>query len=77
MHMPVIVDGEEYLSTSEACDYLGGISSETLRKRARANGVTRFRRGIEKTVYYKKADLDSKLRAMRPIREGEEDDQEE
>jgi excisionase family DNA binding protein len=71
--MPVMVDGEEYYTVSEACEYLGGISSQTLRLRARANGIQAYKQGISRNVYYKKSDLD-RMKAFRPIREDEEDD---
>lgn len=71
--MPIIVDNEEYLSIAESCEYLGGITSQTLRVRAKANDIYGYRQGISRNVYYKKSDLD-KLKAFRPIRPDEEDD---
>jgi len=68
--MPIIIDGEEYLSIEEACDYLGGISRETLRRRTQTAGIQKFTRGITRNVYYRKVDLD-KLNELRPV---EDDD---
>ena len=64
--MSIIIDGEEYLSIEEACDYLGGISRETLRRRTQAAGIQKFTRGITRNVYYRKADLD-RLNELRPV----------
>jgi hypothetical protein len=71
--MSVIVDGEEFYSVPEACEYLGGISSQTLRLRARANGVQAYRQGISRNVYYKKSDLD-RMKAFRPVNPGEDNE---
>lgn len=64
--MPIIIDDDEYLSIDEACAYLGDISRETLRRRAKAFGIKKFTRGITRNVYYRKADLD-KLLQLRPV----------
>jgi hypothetical protein len=68
--MPIMVDGEEYYSVLEACEYLGGITSQTLRNRAKAFGITAYRQGITRNVYYKKSDLD-KIKAFRPVKKEE------
>lgn len=69
--MPINVDNEEYFTVQEACDYLGGISAQTLRLRAKANGVKAYRQGIARNVYYRKSDLD-KMKAFRPVDEWED-----
>lgn len=70
--MPIMINGEEYLTIEESCEYLGGISRETLRRRTKDAGIGRYTRGITRAVYYRKADLD-KLLEMRPIED--KDDQ--
>ena len=69
--MPVVVDNEEYFTVPEACEYLGGISPQTLRLRARANGVKAYKQGLARAVYYRKSDLE-RMRAFRPV-DGEQD----
>lgn len=64
--MPIMVDNEEYLSVLEACEYLGGISRQTLRLRAKANSIHAYKQGVSRNVYYRKSDL-NKLRAFRPV----------
>lgn len=64
--MPIKVDNEEYYSITEACDYLGGISAQTLRTRAKENGVQPYRQGVTRNVYYRKSDLD-RIKAFRPV----------
>jgi excisionase family DNA binding protein len=71
--MPIIIDNEEYLSIEEACDYLGGISRETLRRRADAYGIRKYTRGVTRRVYYRKSDLD-RLNEFRPIDDDREED---
>ena len=64
----ITVDGEEYLTISQACDYLGGITSQTLRTRTRAAGIEQFHQLIApNVVYYKKKDLEN-MRRMRPVK---------
>jgi hypothetical protein len=64
--MPIMVDNEEFLSVVEACAYLGGISRQTLRLRAKANGIHAYKQGVTRNVYYKKSDLD-RLKVFRPV----------
>ena len=57
--MPIQVNNEEYYSVAEACDYLGGISSQTLRTMARKHNVKRYQRDLAPNIkYYRKVDLD-------------------
>ena len=56
--MPIIIDSEEYFSIEEACNYLGGISRETLRRRTEAYGIRKYTRGVTRRVYYRKLDID-------------------
>jgi len=67
--MPVEIDGGTYLSTSEACKYLG-VSRETLNNYVKAGRLHRYKRGIGRAAYYKQSDLD-RLLEMR--RENDED----
>jgi excisionase family DNA binding protein len=64
--LPITVDNEEFLSVEEACEYLGGITRQTLRNRTKAAGISAYKQGISRNVYYKKSDLDS-LKAFRPV----------
>jgi hypothetical protein len=64
--MPMVIDGEEFLTIEEARQYLGGISRETLRKKAQKYGIKRYAKGIVRTVYYRKSDLD-RLNELRPL----------
>jgi hypothetical protein len=73
--MPILVDNEEYYSVLEACEYLGGITSQTLRNRAKAFGISAYKQGITRNVFYKKSDLD-RIKAFRPVRKGEDDGEE-
>lgn len=68
--MPITINGEEYLTIEESTEYLGGISRETLRRRAKDAGIQRYTRGITRTVYYRKVDLD-RLLELRPIEDEE------
>jgi hypothetical protein len=69
--MPIKVDDEEYYTVAEACAYLGNITPQTLRNRAKANDVLAYKQGVTKHVYYRKSDLD-RLKAFRPvIRDGD------
>ncbi len=68
--MPIEADNEEYLTVSEACEYLGGISSQTLRLRARDNHVQAYKQGLTKKIYYRKSDLD-RIVAFRPVKQSE------
>ena len=69
--MPLIVDNQEFLSVTEACEYLGGISRQTLRIRTKEYGISAYKQGISRNVYYKKSDLD-KLMALHPVESDEE-----
>lgn len=69
--MPIKADNEEYYTIAEACEYLGGISPQTLRLRAKANNVQPFKQGLSKKIYYRKSDLD-RIKAFRPVTWNEE-----
>ena len=64
--MPLTVDNEEYYTVEEACAYLGGITRDTLRRRARDYGIVILKRGVTRRVYYRKSDLD-KLNKPHPV----------
>lgn len=72
--MPIVVDNVEYMSVSEACEYLG-VSRQTLRLRAKENHMIAYKQGVTRNVYYKKSDLDS-LKALRPVDLDQETDDE-
>jgi excisionase family DNA binding protein len=69
--MPIIIDREEYYTVEEACAYLGGITRDTLRRRAEAYGIPKHTRGVTRRVYYRRSDLD-KLNKPRPVDEQKE-----
>ncbi len=71
--MPIEVDNEEYLSVEEACDYLGGITRQTLRNRTKAFGISAYKQGISRSVYYKRSDLD-RLKVFHPVDPDEDDE---
>lgn len=54
--MPVTINGETCYSTGEACTYLG-VSRETLNNYVGRYGLTRYRKGLSNTKYYKLSDL--------------------
>jgi excisionase family DNA binding protein len=62
--MPIEMDREAYLNTSEACQYLG-VSRETLNNYVNAGRLHRYKRGIGRTAYYKRSDLDRFLEMRR------------
>jgi hypothetical protein len=68
----IILDNEEYLTIQEACEMLK-ITSQTLRTRTKALNIPKYHQKIApNVVYYKKSDLED-MRAMRPVREEEEE----
>jgi hypothetical protein len=71
--MPIVVDNEEYLSVEESLEYLGGVSRQTLRLRTKAAGISAYKQGISRHVYYKKSDLDQ-LKAFRPVDPNEDNE---
>ena len=71
--MPLVIDNEEYYTVEEACAYLGGITRDTLRRRAKDHGIQSLKRGVTRRVYYRKSDLD-KLNRPRPMDNEDKDD---
>ncbi len=65
--MPINAEnGDLYFTIAEATEYLGGISSQTLRVRAKKRGIKVHHRDIAPNrVYYLKSDLDT-LKQFRP-----------
>lgn len=61
---PKEVDGEIYLTTQEACDYLG-VSRETLHQMTKDGRLYKYRQGFSRTVYYKQEELDNLKRIRR------------
>ncbi len=51
---------ERYLTTKEACDFLG-VTRRTLERYAEQGRITRYRRGITRNVYYKQSELERLL----------------
>ena len=71
--MPITVDQEEYLTIPEACEYLGGITRQTLRIHVKTHNIPAYKQGISRNIYYKKSDLD-KLKELRPIQPEEDEE---
>jgi DNA-binding transcriptional MerR regulator len=64
--MPIILDGDEYMTISEAVEYLD-VNREQLKFRASKLGIKQYWRELmPKYRYYRKTDLD-RLRAFRPV----------
>lgn len=66
--MPIEINQETYLSTKEACNYLG-VSRETLNNMVQDGSLQKYKQGFARTVYYKQTELDN-LRNMRKIDDG-------
>ena len=60
MIMPITIDGEIYLNTSEAMGRLG-VSRPTFDKLVKEKQLKRYRQGVRQVAYYKEADLDKLL----------------
>ena len=63
--MTIVKDGETYLSTEEACDFLG-VTRQTLSRYVRDGRLQQYRQGITRTIYYKQTELQS-LADIRPV----------
>jgi Helix-turn-helix domain len=70
--MPITVDGVEYFTVGEACEYLGGVTRQTLRNRTKAAGIYAYKQGISRSVYYRKPDLD-RLKEFHPVKDDEDE----
>ena len=55
--MPIVKDGQTYLSTQEACDFLG-VSRQTINRLVSQGRLHQFKQGITRTVYYKQSELE-------------------
>lgn len=53
-------DNEDYLNTNEACALLG-VTRRTLERYAEQGRIKRYKRGISRTVYYKRSELNRLL----------------
>lgn len=70
INMTIEMNGETFLTTQEACNQLG-VSRETLNNYVKKGRISRFKKGIGRTAYYKKIDIDrlSELREDIPKEE--------
>ena len=60
-----VMQGEEkYLTTKEACEFLG-VTRRSLERYAEQGRITRYKRGITRAVYYKQSEL-ARLLEYRP-----------
>jgi excisionase family DNA binding protein len=56
--LPIIINGETYLTTKEALTELG-IRRETLSRYIRKGRIASYTRGFERTSYFKESDVKS------------------
>ena len=68
--MPIEVNGEVFLNTSEAMGRLG-VSRPTFDQLVKEGRLPRYRQGIRKLPYYKQSDIE-KLLGFEPYTEEEE-----
>jgi predicted DNA-binding transcriptional regulator AlpA len=68
MIMPIEMNGETYLNTSEAMGRLG-VSRPTFDNLVKTGQLKRYRQGIRQTAYYKQSDIDRLLE----MRESDDD----
>lgn len=55
--MPIIRDNETYLTTQEACNFLG-VSRQTINRLVREGRLHQNKQGITRTVYYRQSELE-------------------
>jgi excisionase family DNA binding protein len=60
MIMPIEINGEQFLNTSEAMSYLG-VSRTTLDDLVKDGRLKRYKQGIRRVNYFKQLDLDRLL----------------
>lgn len=60
MAMPIQIDGETYLNTSEAMGRLG-VSRPTFDRLVKDGSLKRYRQGVRQVAYYKQSDVDKLL----------------
>jgi predicted DNA-binding protein (UPF0251 family) len=70
--MPIRIKDIEYLSIDEACEYLGGISRETLRRQANKRKWQKYTQGVRRNVYYRKDDVET-LQELRPLNDNDKE----
>lgn len=66
--MPIQIEGETYLSTSEACRAIG-VSRETLNRYVQDGRIRRYKRGLSRTAYYKETEVEGLARTRWELRE--------
>ena len=67
--MPLIIDGETYLSAAEAAKYLG-ISRPTFYQTIQPH-ISEYKQGALRRIYYRQSDLDA-FKGIRKIDSDEE-----
>lgn len=65
--MPIIRDNETYLTTQEACDFLG-VSRQTINRLVREGRLRQHKQGITRTVYYRQSELE-RIAEIQPVDE--------
>lgn len=63
--MPMIKNNVVYLSTDEACQFLG-VTRQTVNRLVREKRLHQYKQGISRTIYYKQSELET-LTDIRPI----------
>jgi len=66
--MPIQINGETFLSTSEACTAIG-VSRETLNRYVNGGLIQRYKRGLARSAYYKQADVQALIARRSEMRE--------
>lgn len=56
-NMPIIRNGETYLTTQEACDFLH-VSRQTINRLVRDNKLTKHKQEVTRFVYYRQSELE-------------------
>ena len=66
--MPVEIEGEIFLTADETTKAIG-ISRETLNRYVKQGLIPKFKKGLSRTTYFKKDDIDELIRQRSTMRE--------
>lgn len=66
--MTIIKDGKKYLTTQEACTFLG-VSRQTINRLVNEKKLHQYKQGVTRTVYYEQSELE-RIAEIQP-KEGE------
>lgn len=56
--MTIIKDGKTYLTTQEACTFLG-VSRQTVNRLVNEKKLHQFKQGVTRAVYYEQSELEA------------------